>query len=59
MRRIAIMQSIGPEIDNLEAPEELPPFRYKYIPKERRANIIGVYMLHREKYKAVSTFEKD
>ena len=53
------MQSIGPEIDNLEAPEELSPFRCKYIPKERRANIIGVYILHREKYKAVSTFEKD
>ena len=58
-RRNAILQSIGAEIDNLEAPGVLQPLRYKDIPKEHRADIIGVYMFHREKYKADGTFEKD
>ena len=58
-RRSAILQSIGAEIDNLEAPGVLQPVRYQDIPSEFRADIIGVYMFHREKFKADGTFEKD
>ena len=58
-RRTAILQSIGAEIDNLEAPGVLKPVRFQDIPKEHRRDIIGVYMFHREKFKADGTFEKD
>ena len=37
----------------------LQPVRYQDIPSEFRADIIGVYMFHREKFKADGTFEKD
>jgi len=33
--------------------------RYKDIPSEHRADIIGVYMFYLEKFKADGTFEKD
>jgi len=58
-RRSAILKSIGAEIDNLEAPGVLKPVKYRDIPKEHRADIIGVYMFHKEKFKADGTFEKD
>ena len=58
-RRVAILKSIGAEIDNLEAPGVLKPVKYNDIPKEHRGDIIGVYMFHREKFNADGTFEKD
>ena len=58
-RRAAILKSIGAEIDSLEAPGVLKPIRYKDIPKEHRGDFIGVYIFHREKFKADGTFEKD
>ena len=51
-RRGAILKSIGAEIDNLEAPGVLKPIRYKDIPVEQRRHVIGVYMFHKEKFKA-------
>ena len=57
--RAAILRSIGAEIDNLEALGVLKPIRYKDIPKEHRGDIIGVYIFHREKFKADGTLEKN
>jgi len=58
-RRGAILKSIGAEIDNLEAPGVLKPVYYKDIPNEQRKHVIGVYMFHKEKFKADGSFEKD
>ena len=58
-RRAAILKFIGAEIDNLKAPGVLKPIRYKDVPKEHLGDIIGIYMFHREKFKADDTFEKD
>jgi hypothetical protein len=58
-RRDSIIKSIEAEIDNLEQPGVLTPTRFKNIPHEYRKHIIGVYMFHKEKFKADGTFDKD
>jgi hypothetical protein len=53
------LKSIEAEIDNLEQPGVLTPIRLKSIPKGLRRHIIGVYMFHKEKFKADGSFDKD
>jgi hypothetical protein len=58
-RKDAIIKSINAEIDNFEQPDVLKPMKYKDIPKEFKKHIIGVYMFHKEKFKADGSFDKD
>ena len=58
-RKEDILKSINAEIDNLEAPGVLKAVRVRDIPSHERKNIIGVYMFHKEKYKADGSFDKD
>jgi hypothetical protein len=58
-RRDSILASIFGEIDNLEQPGILTSVKFESIPKEMRKDIIGVYMFHKEKFKADGTFDKD
>ena len=58
-RRDSILASIFGEIDNLEQPGILTSVKFESIPKEMRKHIIGVYMFHKEKFKADGTFDKD
>lgn len=58
-RRGAILASIYAEIDNLEQPGVMTPIQHRDIPKNMRQHIVGVYMFHKEKYKADGTFDKD
>ena len=58
-RRDSILASVYSEIDNLEQPGILTPVKLEDIPKELRRHIIGVYMFHKEKFKADGTFDKD
>ena len=58
-RRGAILASIYAEIDNLEQPGVMTPIEYRDIPRNMRQHIVGVYMFHKEKYKADGTFDKD
>jgi hypothetical protein len=58
-RRSTIIQAINAEIDNFEQPGVLAPMKFGDIPPEYRKHIIGVYMFHKEKYKADGAFDKD
>ena len=58
-RRSDILNSIFKEIDNLEAPGVLKPILRRDIPEQSRQHVIGVYMFHREKFRADGSFEKD
>ena len=58
-RRGPIQKSIEAEIDNLEQPGVLKAIDFEDIPAEHKKHIIGVYMFHKEKFKADGTFDKD
>jgi hypothetical protein len=58
-RRTAVQRSIYSEIDNFESTGVTKPIKLKDIPREMVKDIIGVYMFHKEKYRADGTFEKD